>query len=66
MVGPIDSVGPAEILPRLRRLRIQHLRFLALLEQLGSLLSSTAAPDSVMVGMSGRASLRDRRQHPGP
>ena len=66
MADPIDSVGPAEIIPRLRRLRIQHLRFLALLEQLGSPLSSTAAPDSVMVGMSGRAPLRDRRQHPRP
>ena len=43
MVDPIDSVGPAEIIPRLRRLRIQHLRFLALLEQLGSLTACAKA-----------------------
>ena len=43
MVDPIDLVGVADIIPRLRRLRIQHLRFLALLAQLGSLTACAKA-----------------------
>ena len=43
MADPVDSAGLAEIIPRLRRLRIQHLRFLALLAQLGSLIACAKA-----------------------
>ena len=43
MVQPIDLVRVADIIPRLRRLRIQHLRFLALLAQLGSLTACAKA-----------------------
>ena len=43
MVDPNESVSVADIIPRLRRLRIQHLRFLALLAQLGSLTACAKA-----------------------